>query len=247
MVREFIPSYDEYRAILARIKATGKLMSYGKAAHRAEFIVLRHDVEFSIEKAVEMAEVESDCGVRSTYFIQLESPAYNALSEVSIRQIKRLSELGHAIGLHYREDCSLPKQANEYRIWKQLSTLLNATGIKIATFSTHMPSESTEYHRYAVKEAINAYAQPYFHRFGEAGPDVLYISDSELRWNYGYPDDRTLNDNLRVQILIHPYGWGRTPRAAAEVFADLRREKALCHEGLFAKEFPDYQRLEKGE
>lgn len=245
MPHEFNSSYDEYKAILGRLRETGRLMSYQRALHMDSFIVLRHDVEFSLEKAVEMARIERECGVKATYFVQLESPAYNALTDISIRQITEIAGMGHAIGLHYREVPSLPRQTNEYRIWRQLSTLLNATGLKIASFSTHMPNDKTEYHRYNVREAINAYGKPFFSRFGDPSPEpVLYISDSELRWNYGYPDEETLRENRRIQILIHPYGWGQAQRTPAEVFADVAREKAAGIENCFRREFRPYAGIE---
>ena len=53
------PSYDEYRKILKNIKASGKLMDYKDALNADEFLILRHDVEFSLERAYRMAQIEA--------------------------------------------------------------------------------------------------------------------------------------------------------------------------------------------
>ena len=51
---------------------------------------LRHDVDISIKKAVEMAEVEQAAGLHSTYYILLTSPFYNAFSTDNIQRIKTI-------------------------------------------------------------------------------------------------------------------------------------------------------------
>jgi hypothetical protein len=72
---------------------------------------LRHDVDVSLKKAVELAEIEADKNLHSTYYILLTSPFYNALSDSNIQRIQTIRELGMGIGLHY--DPSLNKQGNE--------------------------------------------------------------------------------------------------------------------------------------
>ena len=51
------------------------------------FCVLRHDIEFSIDRALEMARIEhDDLGVYSTYTVQLRNNTYNALSQKNIQK-----------------------------------------------------------------------------------------------------------------------------------------------------------------
>ena len=51
-------------------------------------VILRHDVDFSVEMAVQMATLEKDLGVKSTYFFLLASDSYNILSDSNIKSIK---------------------------------------------------------------------------------------------------------------------------------------------------------------
>ena len=65
------------------------------------FCVLRHDIEFSIDRALEMARIEhEDLNVHSTYTVQLRNNTYNALSQKNIEAIQEIESMGHYIGLH---------------------------------------------------------------------------------------------------------------------------------------------------
>src|ERR1044072_7356215 len=63
-------------------------------------ILLRHDIDFSLEYAYEFANIEYDLGVCSSYYVYLHSPTYNALSPKSMEMIKAMKDMGHEIGLH---------------------------------------------------------------------------------------------------------------------------------------------------
>ena len=63
-------------------------------------VLLRHDVDLSLEAALAMAAVEADADVSSTYFLMTESVFYNLASTEGVSAIARLRELGHRVGLH---------------------------------------------------------------------------------------------------------------------------------------------------
>ena len=48
--------------------------------------MLRHDIEFSVDRAYELAKVEKELGVTSTYTVQVRNNTYNALSEKNIEK-----------------------------------------------------------------------------------------------------------------------------------------------------------------
>ena len=64
-------------------------------------VLLRHDIDFSIDDAVEMAGIERQVGVNSTYFVLLTTSFYNSLSSSSRALIGKLHSLGSKIGLHF--------------------------------------------------------------------------------------------------------------------------------------------------
>lgn len=49
-------SYGDYKEILRIIKSTGRQANYGDALHRDQFIIMRHDVEYSVERAYALAK-----------------------------------------------------------------------------------------------------------------------------------------------------------------------------------------------
>lgn len=70
------------------------------ATHGSQ-ILMRHDIDFSLEYAYELASFEYDLGVKSSYYVYLHSPTYNALSPKSMGMIKAMKGMGHEIGFHY--------------------------------------------------------------------------------------------------------------------------------------------------
>lgn len=238
-MREFRPSYAEYRKILADIKATGRLMDFSAAEKADRFVILRHDIEFSITKAYEMALLEAESGVKSCYFVQLGTDAYNAFSDTNSLLLRRISGMGHKIGLHYR-------QGSSQCVVEQCQMLEQFLGVKVDSFSIHRPQGRTAYHKISVLGLHNAYSAPYFTRTENySDVRVKYVSDSKFRWNYGYPDAELFMTYAKVQVLIHPFSWSIDGCDGATVFARLAHEKQVQLERVFRNEFSRYAELLK--
>ena len=78
-------SYNEYKNIINLIKSHLPIMDFSEVTEKTEkFCVLRHDIEFSIDRAYKLAKVEKELGVTSTYTVQVRNNTYNALSEKNI-------------------------------------------------------------------------------------------------------------------------------------------------------------------
>lgn len=60
-----------------------------------KFVVLRHDVDRKPEKALRMAKIEADFGIRSTYFFRVTDESFDP------KIIQEIAFLGHEIGYHY--------------------------------------------------------------------------------------------------------------------------------------------------
>ncbi|MBQ6127109.1 hypothetical protein IJI69_00465 [Candidatus Saccharibacteria bacterium] len=216
-------TYKEFGEILKAISDTHRLCSFREALSRKEFIVLRHDVEFSVGKAVKMAEIENAAGVKSSYFIQLKSEAYNAFSENNIKMIQKIQGMGHEIGLHYRQQ---GKKDAERQIEKQINEMEQEYGFPIELFSTHRPRKETAYEKYQIAGKINAYSEDFFTKTEEIDKiKVKYISDSGFNWKYGYPSLQELLSYKRTQILIHPFQWAEKPISVTECYDSLLTEK----------------------
>ena len=64
-------------------------------------IILRHDVDCSLELALKIAEIENHLGIDSTFFILFHLELYNPFSPSASKIINQILKLVHNIGLNY--------------------------------------------------------------------------------------------------------------------------------------------------
>src|SRR5438309_6494253 len=73
----------------------------GGPARPRRYIALRHDIDFAPKYSLEMAQLEHDAGITSTFFVLADGQFYNPLESGVVRQIRQIHSLGHEIGLHF--------------------------------------------------------------------------------------------------------------------------------------------------
>lgn len=62
--------YEAYKNMLLNLKANNyEILDYKNYKIKEKAIILRHDVDFSLEKALEMAELENRLNVSAIYFV----------------------------------------------------------------------------------------------------------------------------------------------------------------------------------
>lgn len=72
------------------------IKQYLEAGQPQEFtVVLRHDVDRALPKAIRMAELEAAHGIRATYYVRMTEGLFQPPA------LRHLRELGHEIGYHY--------------------------------------------------------------------------------------------------------------------------------------------------
>ena len=241
---DYAPTYDNFRQLIDAARKTHKVKKFTEVTPEdREFIVIRHDIEFDIEKALKMAEVEKEIGVRSTYLVQIGSEAYNAFSDDNRYRLRRIAELGHDVGLHYRQigQC---KRREETEIEIQLRALQAMVPEAVRVFGCHRPRNGTAYHEYEVDGAINTYGQPFFYRTDNPIlAKTRYISDSKWRWNYGEPIYQFFRDVPRVQFLTHPFQWSAKGNPMGETFHRLEMYKRTELIATFESEYERYAEI----
>ena len=226
---EFNPSYQVYREIVRAAKATDKSMGYKEAANKDEFVIMRHDVEFSLDRAYQLSIVETDEDFCSTYFIQFTNNSYNAFSKRNIDIIHDMANRGHTIGLHYHLNGQNDSVSVRDGVRDQLRIMSEMLEMPIDTYSFHRPVKEVYYYNISIPHTINAYSSHFFSYADVIDEntklDVKYIADSKHRWNYGYPDYETLMKHKKIQILIHPFSWTEKGYDNYENFVHLIDEK----------------------
>ena len=85
-------SYNEYKNIINLVRKHIPIIDFSEVTKDIKkFCVLRHDIEFSIDRAYKLAKIENELGVTSTYTVQLRNNTYNALSEKNIDLLRMKS------------------------------------------------------------------------------------------------------------------------------------------------------------
>jgi hypothetical protein len=198
-------TYDSYVEFLGFLRRKYKITPFCEVTNtNAPFLILRHDVDASPDAALRMAEIERKLKIRSTYFVLFSNKLYNLLEKDSLCTLKRISRLGHEIGLHYDvetyESYGQPLEKSRNKEIQMLEHLLNK---KISSVACHNVSLISK--KDLIKETLG-YLNAYDKRFFD-----LYVSDSCRAWYM--KDLMNLLDfkTERVQLLIHPILWTEYP------------------------------------
>ena len=205
-------SYIEYENIISLVKMNLPIMDFSDITDETEkFCVLRHDIEFSIDRALKIAEIEKSLGISSTYTVQLRNNTYNALSQKNIDIIRKINNMGHKIGLHQNPPMMNDEKLIKY-ILKDIETLEHYYGFKVDRYAFHRCGSNPEIlKRYVeIPNKINCYDKKFFHYFKGDTPKklrVYYLADSNHKWKYGYPIELNFNKVNKIQLLTHPYSW----------------------------------------
>lgn len=161
-------------------------------------LILRHDLDHSIFAAEVIAELEADLGLRATYFVQVTCDFYNLLSSDSRRIVRKLTQLGAEIGLHYVASRYIGSGGIQ-RLRGDVALLEDIAGQRVLSAAQHIPTEGP---RFDVTSVIPNDA--YDVRFTR--PPMAYISDSLMRWRQATPD-QYIRAGQSFQFLTHPMQW----------------------------------------
>ena len=140
---------ETYWWILERIARTNRCVRFCDfaASEPAEpFFILRHDVDYSPEAALRMAEQEAERGVFATYFLLVGTRYYNLASPEHAHVSRRLVELGHEVGLHYDVNSfrALPRHEWSPLLEAQARLLGELAGAPVASVAMHQPALNGE-------------------------------------------------------------------------------------------------------
>ena len=197
-------SLAHYRDLLRAAKEGGYRWGGFDRAPQSGDLILRHDVDLSLDGAIAMAEAEAEEGAWSTWFLMTRSVFYNLASKEGVAAIARLRELGHRVAHHaVWPDVDLDDRFEPVVAW-------------------HNPDP--EYMRAPIDGATNVMEAPFF------DPDH-YRSDSNQHWRSGCPHEQLARGDFEwLQLLIHPEIWvydGLRMRETMESMLDAEREARL--------------------
>lgn len=195
-------SLEHYRVLLESARNGGyRWAAFGDEPQSGD-LLLRHDVDLSLDAALEMAELEASVGARATYFLMTQSVFYNLGSSEGRRALNRLRELEHGVGLH--------------AVWPNLE--LDDRFDPVVAWHNPDPDYMSE----TVDGVVNVMQRPFF------DPDH-YRSDSNQHWRHGCPHDDLQAARFEwLQLLVHPEIWvypGETMGETMDAMLDAERAK----------------------
>lgn len=193
--------YDEYIRLMTELKDEGYHFSgYHNYNENEKTVILRHDVDMSLEAALRMAMLEREMDIHSTYFILISSDVYNAFSKRSVEYIHKIKGAGHDIGLHFDEKKYEGDGGDiEKAIVRETEMMEMELGFDIRSVSMHRPSLLTldADYRIADGKIVNSYGTEFFHKFE-------YISDSRREWHKDVWNIIHSGQYKKLHILVHP-------------------------------------------
>jgi hypothetical protein len=199
-------SLRHYRELLDAASAGGYRCAGFDRSPEAGDLILRHDVDLSLDAALAVAELEAAAGAWSTWFLMTRSVFYNLASSEGVGAIERLRELGHRVAHH--------------AVWPNVD--LDDRFDPVVAW--HNPDP--EYMKAPIERAVNVMEAPFF------DPDH-YRSDSNQHWRNGCPHEALARGEFDwLQLLTHPEIWvfeGRTMRESMESMLDADRAARREH------------------
>lgn len=192
------------------------------ATSEQPIVFIRHDIDVTLTKAVELARKEREWGIVSTYHVMIDSPFYDVRSHESRAILNEMTALGHEVGLHYdvvaRGTRDVDAKSREADIDAACEVLSELLGAPIRSVSFHLPVPELIRGPLHVGSRVSAYAAPLM---------GWYISDSRARWREGAPIDQVRRRrNSVLQVLVHPMWWGEENVRPAIRLRDILAELA---------------------
>ena len=184
-------NYEELRRILVYDQATAGMMTVTEAVKKNNGLIIRHDIDHDVSFALEVARLEKDLLVKSTFYVRMTACYYNSMSRANSALLRKIHNYGFEIGLHF--DPSIEYTNERFNL--ELLCLENILGSKVRSFSSHNPSIHGIYP--SKNGIINA--------------DKLVkdgISDSLMNFHgkdpYKYIDR---SKTMLILLLLHPLYW----------------------------------------
>ncbi len=210
-------TYQSYRELIGLLhNCQYTITSYDRYAEYEKCVIIRHDVDNSLSKALELAELEAETGpegVKSTFFLLLTSDFYNLFSLHGQKAADGILDCGHEIGLHFDEMRYPHLQGNmdaiREKILQEAGMLSRLTGRPVTKVSMHRPGRTMLNADLKIPGMVNTYGSEFFR-------DFKYLSDSRRNWRETPEEVIEKQSFKRLQILIHPF-WYHTKEKDAAV------------------------------
>lgn len=204
-------TYQAYKNLIQLLREHDyTICDYHNYAQVRRSVILRHDIDLEIEKAVKMARLEQEIGVSSTYFVLVSSNFFNIFSKRNQAYLREICDMGHAVGLHF-DEVKYDDQTDLVQVMEEEAALLErCLGREVKSLSMHRPSQTTLEADYKVAggRIVNSYGTEFFHRH-------KYVSDSRRNWREDVVAIIQSGEYDRLHVLTHPFWYDEEEQSAS--------------------------------
>ena len=196
-----------YRDLIRLAKARYRFIAFPEYADAPSSSVLwRHDIDFSVHRALALARIEAEEDARSTFFLNLHSRFYNALEPEVAERVREIVALGHELGVHFDPTFYAGRRDGEEALAAERTFLEETFECAVRSFSLHNPDIAGWFdERDEIAGMVNAYGTTLKETFG-------YASDSNGYWRHDRLHDVLERaEHERLQVLTHPEWWVPEP------------------------------------
>lgn len=233
-------TYAEYERMLNMLLEDYEFISFSKAKFSREKmekkVLMRHDIDQSIEKTQKIVEIETRLGISSTYFILFRSPFYNIFSCDQEKLIRNIIDNNHFIGLHFDYSGysfnSISSLANQMLLEAEI--MQKYFNVKVDAVSFHRPFDIN----YLKKLELSLYPHAYEPLFVE---QYKYFADSRGKFRFGSPmESEAFLQKKNLQINIHPEWWNEKELDSLQTVDNYRKDYLLRFEKDLQKEMKGF-------
>jgi hypothetical protein len=200
-------SLENYGLILTQALDLGyKFQTFSEYLARPQkrVVLLRHDVDVSLEYAMEMADLEDSLKISSTYFVRLHSSFYNLLDHRNLERLRQLLDRRFEIALHQEVNRFTENIDQAAAILQREKALMEILmGQTVHGVSAHLPKWHTIRGSAALLAATGFNYSPSQETFNRG---AVFVSDSNRRWKE-YSLQGALGRSDKVLANIHPVWW----------------------------------------
>ena len=192
----------KYKELISALKDAGyefvTYAEYCEGRRSDKLVVMRHDVDRSVERARRLAEVENEMGVKASYYFR--DKFINENSD----DIRYIESLGHEVGYHY-EDLVMEKGDVDKayaRFMRNVCVLRELVDVKTITMHGAPTSrfDSKEMWRVCDYKKLGLIGEP---QFDVDWNDMFYLTDTGRSWNGVSRRDKV----VEFKLIWEAKGW----------------------------------------
>jgi len=201
--------YDYFRELLHAAKDNFSIFLMKEApqvlaAGTKPALILRHDLDISLKRALPLGEIEKRLGVSATYMVLVDSPVYDLSSGESQEILKDLMNMGHEVALHFSAKANPGTDISDWneierQVLEAKAHLEDIIQCEVASISFHRPITRFLRGPLWIFNLVNAYSAELMD---------WYLSDSAGRWREEPLPQMLQPRKPLLQLLIHPIWWG---------------------------------------